>query len=118
MCNGDGVNDHTGRIFYGWMGSKTFLALVSNKLFVREVEDIYKATSTVQYPPVPESPPEVIQQHTMCPMVQVYWTQKAGADFWLVRLHPFLRYADSTMALDGTQISWKADWKKGAWEQR
>ena len=94
------------------------MALAHNRLYVREVEDIHKAMSTVQYPPVPESPPEVTQQYTMSPMVQVYWTQKDGAEFWFVRLHPCLRYADSTMALDGTQISWKADWKKGAWEQR
>ena len=118
MCNGDGANDHTGRIFHGWMGSKTFLSLVHNKLFVREVEDIYKAMSIVQYPPVPESPPEVIQQYTMCPMVQVFWIQKAGIDHWFVRLHPYLRYADSTVGLDGTQLSWHAEWRKSGWEQR
>ena len=118
LCNGDGVNDYSGRIFHGWMGSNLFLALAHNRLYVREVEDIHKAMSIAQYPPVPESPPEAIQQYTMSPLVQVYWTQQAGADYWFVRLHPYLRYADSTMALDGTQIAWQADWKKGAWEQR
>ena len=83
-----------------------------------EVEDIYKAMSIVQFPQVPESPPEIIQQYTMSPTVQVFWTQKAGGDFWFVRLHPYLRYADSTMALDGTQTSWQAEWKKSGWEQR
>ena len=74
--------------------------------------------SIVQFPPVPESPAEVIQQYTMSPMVQVYWTKKAGEEYWLARLHPYLRYADSTMALDGTQISQHAEWKKSGWEQR
>ena len=112
LCNGDGQNDFTGRMLQGWMGSDCFLNLVSIKLAPPDLEDVIKAISTVQYPPVPDVAPEVLQQNSMYPLVQVYQHRHEGSTFWFVRLHPNLRYSDSALGLDGTKT---ADWKKQSW---
>ena len=109
-------NDYTGRMLQGWMGSDLFLNLVSIKLAPPELEDVAKAISIVQYPPVPDVAPEVLHQNSMYPLVQVYQQRFEGSTYWFVRLHPNLRYSDSALGLDGTKTGTKpADWKKQSW---
>ena len=116
LCNGDGVNDYTGKMLLGWMGSDTFMMLTSLKLAPPDIEDVIKAISIVQYPPVPDVAQEVLQQNSMYPVVQVLQQRQEGHTFWFVRLHPNLRYPDAALGLDGTKTGTKpADWKKQSW---
>jgi hypothetical protein len=71
------------------MGSTTVLSLVANKINVAGPDDAFKAMSIAQFPPVPESPPEVLNQLTMRPMVQVFRAKHQGKGYCFVR---YFRY--------------------------
>ena len=98
------------------MGSNTFLGLVSLRVTPPSKEELFKAISIVQYPPVPDSPPEVLAQTTMYPAVQVLWVNSQSQTYYFVRLHPNLRFPDSGLGLGGSKkpnSTWKS---RRGWE--
>ena len=119
LCNGDGVNDYSGKMIQGWMVSDMFMALATLKISPPDQEDVIKAISIVQYPPVPDAPQEVLHQNSMYPLAQVFQHRHEGQTYGLVRLHPNLRYSDAALGLDGTKTGTKpADCKKQSWDRR
>ena len=60
LINGDGANGYAGKLFQGWMGPSTFYGMVAQKVPNYKRSDLIKAMSIVQFPPVTESPSEVI----------------------------------------------------------
>ena len=98
------------------MGSNTFLGLVSQRVSPPTKEELCKAISIVQYPPVPDSSPEVLAQGSMYPAVQVLWVTEHSQTYYFVRLHPNLRFKDSALGLDGStcsDVTWKS---RRGWE--
>ena len=65
------------------MGSNTFLGLVSNRAPPPTKAEVIKAISIVQYPPIPDSDPEVLAQGSMYPAVQVLWVQENTQTYFL-----------------------------------
>ena len=112
LCNGDGgINEYKGRMFHGWMGSTTFPGLVSQKVTPPTVEEITKAISIVQYPPLMEAHPDVLAQRTMFPAVQVLWVEENKTTYYFVRLNPNLRPPDAQLTLDGSKNPEAGIWK-------
>jgi hypothetical protein len=103
MCNGDPVNDCAGQIFMGWMPSELFLGLVSQVMAPPDPEELFRALDVAQFPPILESPPEVLNNKTMLPLVNVLWTKSMGKVHYFVRLNPYLRYPDSLLGPDGVR---------------
>ena len=98
------------------MGSNNFLGLVSHRMAPPTKEELFKAISIVQYPPVPDSSPEALAQESMYPAVQVLWVTEHSQTYYFVRLRPNLRFKDSLLALDGTKGG-EAPWKtRRGWE--
>ena len=102
------------------MGSNTFFAMLSHRVQITGHEDLFKAMSIAQFPPVHEAPADVIRNGFMCPAAQVIWLQeqaeeapRSGGNRYFVRLHPRVRYSESTLQLDGTRI--ETNWKAAKW---
>ena len=94
------------------MGSTTFPGLVSQKVAPPTKEEITKAMSIVQYPPLADAPPEVLAQGTMFPVAQVLWIDERHQRYFFVRLNPNLRFTDSQLGLDGSKNQDAGVWKE------
>ena len=84
--------------FQGWLGSCTFLHLISSTVTIPNLEALYKALSVLLFPATDATADGLVSH--LYPRAQVTWVQDPMAYFF-TRLRQKLRHPQAVMALDG-----------------